>query len=293
MDLLDALRLPGGDLHVERLTSRAEHERAIAAGSDRRLYETLLQEAYGEAEEWYLPAVCQACQMAVALLADRRYSITAEVNFRERMLCGACELNTRQRFMAHLVRTALAERPGDVRTYLHEQVTPFWTWATANLPGELVGSEYLGHDVAGGTEINGIRHEDALALSFQDASLDVIVSNDVLEHVPDIDAAVAEAARVLRPGGSFFFSIPFHSGSDTTVKRAELRGGEVVELLEPQYHGNPLSEKGSLVFYDHGWDILDRLRGAGFADAALVGFWSALYGYLGGGLQTVFAATRA
>ena len=292
-DLLDALRLPGGDLHGERLTSRQAFDAAWGAGSDRRRYEELLQEAYGDSPEWYLPAICQACDVPVALLADRNFSPTGAVNFRERMLCGICQLNTRQRFMAHLVRTALAARPGDVRTYLHEQVTPFWTWAQGSLPGELVGSEYLGHDVPGGTEIEGIRHEDALALSFEDESLDVIVSNDVLEHVPDIDGAVAEAARVLRPGGSFFFSIPFHNGADETVRRAALEGGEVVELLEPQYHGNPMSEKGSLVFYDHGWDILARLEGAGFAEPALIGFWSALYGYLGGGLQTVFAATKA
>lgn len=293
MDLLDALRRPAGDLHVERLTSRADYERAVAAGTERRAYEELLQDAYGEVEEWYLPAICQACRMPVALLADRRFTTTGKVNFRERLVCGACELNTRQRFMAHLVRTALAARPGDVRTYLHEQVTPFWTWAQANLPGELIGSEYLGHDVPGGSEINGIRHEDALALSFDDASLDLIVSNDVFEHVPDVDAALAEAARVLRPGGTLLFSIPFHSASDTTVRRAELRDGEVVELLEAQYHGNPLSEQGSLVFYDHGWDLLDRLERVGFSEPALVGFWSALYGYLGGGLQTVFAATRS
>ena len=293
MDLIDALRLPGGDLHVERLTSRPAFEQAYAAGADRRLYEDLLEEAYREAEHWYLPAVCQVCGLGVALLADRLYSPTGAVNFRERLECGSCELNARQRFMAHLVRTALAARPEGTRTYLHEQVTAFYTWAARELAGEVVGSEYLGHDVPGGTEVRGIRHEDALALSFDDASFDAVISNDVFEHVPDIDAALSESARVLRPGGSLFFSIPFHDSADETVRRAELRDGEVVELLEAQYHGNPMSEKGSLVFYDHGWDLIDRLREAGFADAAVVGYWSALYGYLGGGLQLVFAATRA
>ena len=60
MDLLDALRGPGGDLHAELLTSRTDFERAHAAGGDRRLYEDLLQDAYGGEEEWYLPAICQA-----------------------------------------------------------------------------------------------------------------------------------------------------------------------------------------------------------------------------------------
>ncbi len=136
--------------------------------------------------------------------------------------------------------------------------------------------------------IDGIRHEDALALSFSDASLDLIISQDVMEHVPEIEPAIAEAARVLRPGGRFYFSVPFDPASDTTVQRAKLSDGEVVHLKEPVFHGNPVSPEGSLVFFDHGWDLLDRLRGHGFAEACVLGTWSALYGYLCRGLLTVF-----
>lgn len=44
---------------------------------------------------------------------------------------------------------------------------------------------------------------DAQALPFPDACLDVVMARHMLYHVPDIDRAVAEAARVLRPGGRF------------------------------------------------------------------------------------------
>ena len=43
---------------------------------------------------------------------------------------------------------------------------------------------------------------DAQALPFPDASFDVVMARHMLYHVPDIDRAVAEAARVLRPGGA-------------------------------------------------------------------------------------------
>ncbi len=43
---------------------------------------------------------------------------------------------------------------------------------------------------------------DALALPFADGCADVVVAGEVLEHVPDLGAAVAEACRVLRPGGT-------------------------------------------------------------------------------------------
>jgi 2-polyprenyl-6-hydroxyphenyl methylase/3-demethylubiquinone-9 3-methyltransferase len=42
-------------------------------------------------------------------------------------------------------------------------------------------------------------------LPIADASVDVVVAADVLEHLPDLPAAVAELARVLAPRGSFVF----------------------------------------------------------------------------------------
>ncbi len=45
------------------------------------------------------------------------------------------------------------------------------------------------------------RHADAGSLPFGDGSFDAVVSMQVLEYVPDVDAALAEIARVLRAGG--------------------------------------------------------------------------------------------
>src|SRR5579859_5548598 len=49
---------------------------------------------------------------------------------------------------------------------------------------------------------------DALHLPYPDASFDIVVLFDVLEHVPDVGRAVAEIARVLRPGGTFHGFVP-------------------------------------------------------------------------------------
>jgi 2-polyprenyl-6-hydroxyphenyl methylase/3-demethylubiquinone-9 3-methyltransferase len=46
---------------------------------------------------------------------------------------------------------------------------------------------------------------DALSLPFADASFDVVCAMDFLEHVEEPARVVAEAARVLTPGGLFFF----------------------------------------------------------------------------------------
>ena len=172
-------------------------------------------------------------------------------------------------------------------------MTYFYAWADTGLPGDVIGSEYLGPEYESGTEVNGIRHEDALAPSLPDDSVHVMVANDVFEHVPDIDRVLEECARVLRQGSLLLFSVPFVEDSDTTVQRSRLEDGELVHLLPPEYHGNPISTDGSLVFYEHGWDILGRCREAGFADAYLLGYWSALHGHLGEGLQVIFVAERS
>ena len=49
---------------------------------------------------------------------------------------------------------------------------------------------------------------DATALPFEDNSFDAITMFDLLEHVPDDAKAIAEAKRVLRPGGYLLVSTP-------------------------------------------------------------------------------------
>ncbi len=47
-------------------------------------------------------------------------------------------------------------------------------------------------------------------IPFADGYFSSAVSNSVLEHIPDLDAVMAEMARVLRPGAVFIFCVPNH-----------------------------------------------------------------------------------
>jgi SAM-dependent methyltransferase len=49
---------------------------------------------------------------------------------------------------------------------------------------------------------------DALRLPFADGSFDRVIASEVLEHIPDDETAMAELARVLRPGGSMAVTVP-------------------------------------------------------------------------------------
>ena len=46
-----------------------------------------------------------------------------------------------------------------------------------------------------------LRPGDATALPLEDASVDVVLSNGVLNLIPEKDAALKEIRRVLKPGG--------------------------------------------------------------------------------------------
>lgn len=46
------------------------------------------------------------------------------------------------------------------------------------------------------------------AIPEPDASFDFVFSNSVLEHIPDLGPVFAEVARVLKPGGIFYFTVP-------------------------------------------------------------------------------------
>jgi SAM-dependent methyltransferase len=49
---------------------------------------------------------------------------------------------------------------------------------------------------------------DAQMLPFEDGSFDAVLLTEVLEHLPDDRAALAELRRVLRPGGVLAVSVP-------------------------------------------------------------------------------------
>ncbi|MBV2360623.1 class I SAM-dependent methyltransferase [Thalassococcus sp. CAU 1522] len=81
--------------------------------------------------------------------------------------------------------------------------------AAAALGAQVTGVDFADDMVAAAhARFPGLRFDsgDALSLPYADASFDIVASNIVLFHVTDPARAIAEAARVLRPGGRFAFS---------------------------------------------------------------------------------------
>lgn len=115
-------------------------------------------------------------------------------------------------------------------------------------------------DVPCGTYHHGFRCENLDGLTFPDNSFDLFVTSDVFEHIMNPEKAFSEIARVLKPGGLHIFTMPWYPELAVSRRRArEDEHGNLVHLEDPIYHGNPVSQKGSLVTMDWGLDFCDRV----------------------------------
>lgn len=193
-------------------------------------------------------------------------------NLREGLLCK-CGLNSRMRQILVTLDALLAREPSLREAVVFEQLTPLFARLRQRLPG-LIGSEFLGMELRSGVhlEVHGqtVRHESLLDSSYATDSLDLVMHFDVLEHVPDPVQALRECHRILRPGGWLFFTCPFYEGLERSIVRARLVDGVLQHDLEPCYHGNPVDQRGALVFTQPGWDLLDWITAAGFPDAEML-----------------------
>ena len=185
-------------------------------------------------------------------------------NLREGMVYSS--INSRVRAVMLCIQWVLSDRnPFDAKIYAAEAVTSFALRMRGIFP-KFIGSEYATSD-AQRDDLYPILCENLQELSFRSDVFDVVTTNEVLEHVSDLDQALSEIHRVLQPGGWHVGTAPFAMGQQNSVVKAKLENGQVVHLMEPEYHGNPVDEGGSLVFEIPAWDIVSRAKQAGFTDA--------------------------
>ena len=226
------------------------------------------------ATQRHWPGTCDACGSTAGFAVDCTDGEPPQT-LREALRCGACGCNSRQRAATALLLHELDSQPHP-RIYLTEQASPLFIALRRRFPG-LSGSEFQ-PSLAKRLKLSAwlwrqgawtwVRHGDATALRFADASLDAILCLDVLEHVPDFRAALREFARALRPGGALLLTVPWHWTNAGSREIARMRPDGGIDFLRqpPEYHGDPLGG-GVLCFHHFGWDLLDAMRGAGFAEA--------------------------
>lgn len=172
--------------------------------------------------------------------------------------------------------------------YLVEALSGFAQWMQRHLlKGKLTCSEYLDEAEFEATDV---LNEDLCALSFSDARFDVVLCNELFEHVPHLEVAFREIVRVLRSGGRLIATCPMAFGQrDSIMKATHNPETGLLELIaEPERHGDPIRPAGgSLVYRIPGWEILEQMHAAGFSLAQIHHLASWKYGVLGSDLAGV------
>ena len=193
---------------------------------------------------------------------------------RENYFCIYCSANYRMRVHAETVLKILnMPSANDMLRRLHSD-PHFAIYETAaynifrntklrRLPNYVI-SEYF-ETAPFGTFVNGIRNENLECLTFPDNRFDLLINSDVLEHVNDLDKALSEIKRVLKPGGYHVFTIPVDEELQTSRTRTRVVNGRLEHLLEPVMHGDSIRNSGILAFRDFGRDVLDYFSREGFA----------------------------
>ncbi len=110
-------------------------------------------------------------------------------------------------------------------------------------------------------------------LPLADASVDVVVNFQVIEHLWDQGQFVAECLRVLRPGGTLLMSTPnritFSPGRDTPLNPFHTRELNAAELTELLVDGGFAMEAMLGVFHGAGLQTIDARHGGSIIDAQI------------------------
>lgn len=203
------------------------------------------------------------CRRTAFLVLDEPETI------RNHALCIWCKSSSRHRHVAlSIIRKFQGEGIRRLSDFSRKPgITVFNTSTQSHVAkalgkaGNIIHSEFFDDTVPGGYK-NGVLNQDLRDLTFPDSSIDLVISEDVLEHVPELKRGLKEVHRVLKNGGVHVFSIPFHF--DRRTKELFTSENGKISLLEPvEYHGDPV--RGSIPCYAYiGYDILDYLDDMGF-----------------------------
>ena len=208
---------------------------------------------------------CPICESEVTFKATHAW-------YRDGLFCSRCRSIPRERALMQVIQDWY---PDWNRSSVHES-SPEDRAASARLASECVdycASQYDPSTPWGEMDpTNQWRSEDLEHQTFADERFDLVITQDVFEHIFDIDSAFSEIARTLKPGGAHIFTTPLVNGRGLTEQCARRQeDGTIEHLREPEYHRNPMDRnEGSLVTWHYGYDIVDRIRDACGLDTMIV-----------------------
>lgn len=230
---------------------------------------------------------CNVCGIATAFEIDSD-------NFRESMRCPECGASSRTRCLAegllrvlpdYAAATTIREL-GSGELGLRILDTDNFSAIRKFLKGRnfYATSAYLPNKKNGQEIGKGVWNVDLMNIPFDDETYDVILTSDVMEHVRRDEAAHKEILRCLKPSGKYIFTVPYVPAWRDTQVRVDTTGDADIFLMEKEFHGDPLSKDGVLVYRIFGRQLLSDLKMAGFSDVKFENLYLPENGIIAGGL---------
>ncbi len=214
---------------------------------------------------------CPSCDSDVTFSSKNQ-------DFRSSFWCENCESRPRERALMKVIEE---HYPNWRELKIHES-SPANRATSIKLSRQCknyIRSQYDTSFPLGCIHRDGYYCENLENQTFDDESFDLVITQDVMEHIFDIDSAFKEIARTLGPGGAHIFTTPLVNFTNPTEEWArKKRNGDIEFLHKPEYHGNPMNPKGALVTYHFGYDICDRIFNACKLHTAIIRIDDLRYG---------------
>jgi SAM-dependent methyltransferase len=168
--------------------------------------------------------------------------------------CTECSCSLRAMALARAFMTCFG-RSGLLKDFVRERAFRKLAILEINEAGNLTPflAEMPGHVLRSYPDL------DMMAIPYGEATFELVIHSDTLEHVEHPVRALSECARVLKPGGYCVFTVPIVVDR-LTASRAGLR---------PSYHGSRENPADCLVHTEYGADAWKQVIQAGFQECRL------------------------
>jgi len=218
----------------------------------------------------HFPIKCSVCGNFSYISISRKVKVTYN-NIREIFTCKKCGSTNRQRQLAYIICNAFQKTYSLNRFFKYNNLRVHNTESQRSIHNQLfrnknyTSSEYFGDSYISGQKIKGKIHQNLMNTSFKDEAIDLVISSDVFEHIPEPYTAHKEIYRVLKRGGKHIFNIPFNqTGYNDIVLAKNLKNNKIKHFKKPRYHSDPISTSGCLVYTNFSIEMICKLKKIGF-----------------------------
>jgi len=226
------------------------------------------QELLEQKKKGYLDKYRGACSVC----GEHSDFIYYEKSVRESYRCQSCGASLRHRGQAKAIVESYGKNIDSIKELSQQEAFKNLAIYEPGIIGPLrkyfnefpnYMQSYYWDDIPLGATKDGVQNQNLEALSYDDSSIDLIITADIFEHIRKPWIAFEDIHRVLKIGGKHIFTIPVqYPIPNKTTYRVDTSTDKDVHILPEHYHIAGDGGK-SLVYTEFGADMLEKLNAMG------------------------------